>query len=476
MITTTFASLAGSAMLASSDIPTEFDSPGIIALKIGAIIFFVLLNGFFVAAEFAIVKVRSSQLDLQIEDGSKRAELAKHVVNHLDGYLSATQLGITIASIALGILAEPSFAAIVGPTFHSMGVTNETLITIVSYTLAFSAATFLHVVLGELLPKSLAIRKSLPTTLMIVKPLNVFYKFFKPAIWLFNGTANKLLKWVFKTDPVSEGEGGHSAEELRILVQETEKSKEVTEIEREILVKALELNDRLARDVMLPRSDVVSLDFNDDFEANFQRALDSEHTRFPLVDGHLDEARGLVHIKDLMKLHASNDEKDLRTIERPLDPIPEMMPLDKLLKAFLDSKAHMALVVDEFGGSLGIVTLDNVLEELVGDIQDEFDNEELEPDEFTWIAEPDEFVTLGSLSLYELHEKTGLDVEEADVSTVGGFITSKFGHLPKEGEQVRVGEFLVLVVDADERIVKKVQFRREPLAEEEEEEELEEES
>lgn len=473
MSTTFFESLAGSAMLASGDIPTEFDSAGIIILKIAAIMFFVLLNGFFVAAEFAIVKVRSSQLDIQIDEGSKRAKLAKHVVSHLDGYLSATQLGITIASIALGFIAEPAFESILAPTFLAMGVENTTLISVVSFTLAFGVVTFLHVVLGELLPKSLAIRKSLPTTLGVVRPLHFFYKIFIPAIWLFNGAANKLLKWIFKTDPVSEGGGGHSAEELRILVQETENSKEVTEIEREILVKALALNDRLARDVMLPRSDVISLDVSDDFESNFQRALDSEHTRFPLVDGHLDEARGLVHIKDLMKLHASEEEKDLRTIERPLEPVPEMMPLDKLLKAFLDSKAHMALVVDEFGGSLGIVTLDNVLEELVGDIQDEFDNEELEPDEFTWVDEPDEFIALGSLSLYEFHEITGLDVEEAEVSTVGGFITSKFGHLPKEGEQVRVGDFLVLVVDADERIVKKVQFRREPLAEDEDEAEAE---
>ncbi|MFT5466140.1 MAG: CBS domain containing-hemolysin-like protein [Verrucomicrobiales bacterium] len=466
---TAFTSFPQWAILADATAP-EFESSWMIILRIFAILGFVLLNGFFVAAEFAIVKVRSSQLDMEIVEGSKRATLAKHVVDNLDGYLSATQLGITVASIALGLISEPFFEKLVGPMLGDWGVNHPAVTHALALTAAFTIPTFLHVVLGELLPKSLAIRRSLPTTLKIVRPLHGFYLVFKPAIKIFNGAANLLLRWIFKIDPVSENENGHSAEELRILVQETEKSKEVTEIEREILVKALALNDRLSRDVMLPRSDVISLDIKVDFEANYRRALDSEHTRFPLVDGHLDEARGLVHVKDLMKLNARDGEKDLTTIERPLEPVPEMMPLDKLLKSFLDSKAHMALVVDEFGGSLGIVTLDHVLEELVGDIQDEFDNEELEPDEFTWVNQPDEFLALGSLSLYEISEMTGLDVEDAEVSTVGGFITSKFGHLPKEGEQVQVDEYLATVIEADERIVKKVQFRKVPKTENEEEE------
>lgn len=440
------------------ELPHDFEPLWLVFLRAFGILFFVVLNGFFVAAEFSIVKVRATQLDSMIEAGSKRAKLAKRATEHLDAYLSATQLGITLASIALGFLAEPFAASLIAPLFYGFGVVNETLIRTTSFGVSFAVATFLHVVLGELLPKSLAIRKALATSMNIARPLAWFHWFFRPAIWVLNGAANKLLKWVFRTDPVTESELVHSADELRMLVHESGGADEVTPIERDILVNALALNDRMARDVMLPRSEVITLDVNADFELNFDKALESEHTRFPLVDGHLDKARGIVHVKDLLKLHRQ-EKPDLTTIERPLDPVPEMMPLDKLLKSFLDHKSHMALVVDEFGGSLGIVTLDNVLEELVGDIQDEFDNYDLEPDEFTRVNE-DEFIVMGAFPLYELSEHTDLDLEDLEVSTVGGYVTSLFGHLPDVGEQIRLGDYLVTVTEANDRSIGQVQFRR----------------
>ena len=431
------------------------------------VLFFVLLNGFFVAAEFAIVKVRGSQLDEMLKDKSKenkrsreRAERAQKVTSHLDAYLSATQLGITISSIALGIVGERLVEVAVWPVFALLfGEVNERLVHGVSLGIAFAIVTYLHVVLGELMPKSLAIRKSLPTTLVISRPLQWFYRVFRPAIWLFNGTANKLMKLLFRIDPVSEDDVVHSADELRILVAQSEQSEEVTPIEKEILTNALVLNDRVARDLMLPRTEVVTLDINEDFEVNFAKAVDSRHTRLPLVDGeHLDETLGLIHLKDLMKL-SRESEADLKAILRPLDPVPEMMPGDMLLKSFLEHKSHMALVVDEYGGSLGIVTLDNVLEELVGDIHDEFDASEEEPREFNRISE-DEFEVLGTMPLYELSEEAGLELEDPEVSTVGGYVTHLIGHLPEVGEDVEVEGYLATVTEANGRSVGKLRFKR----------------
>ncbi len=425
------------------------------------VLFFVLLNGFFVAAEFSIVKVRSSQLDQSISEGSKRANLAKQVTGKLDAYLSATQLGITISSIALGIVGERLVEVAVRPVFvWAFGAVNEPLIHGVSLGIAFLIVTFLHVVLGELMPKSLAIRKSLPTTLAIAAPLHWFYRICRPAIWLFNGTANWLMKILFKIDPVSEGDVVHSADELRILVAQSEQSEEVTAIEKEILINALALNDKVARDIMLPRTDVVALDINEDFETNYAKALESMHTRLPLVNGHLDETAGLIHIKDLVTLSRQSGA-DLHSIIRPLDPVPEMMPVDKLLQSFLENKAHMALVVDEYGGSLGIVTLDNVLEELVGDIHDEFDDEEEHEDEFTRIND-NEFEVLGTLPLFELSEQAGLILEDPEVSTVGGYVTHLIGHLPEVGEDVEVAEYVATVTEANGRSVGRLRFRRHP--------------
>jgi len=452
--------------------------------RLGLVFFFVLLNGFFVAAEFAIVKVRPSQLDETIDKLSepaenrgaqsrnraalRRARRTRHIAENLDAYLSATQLGITIASIALGMVVEPLVAAMIAPFFHSLGLSHPPLIHSAAVAVSLAAVIYLHVVLGELIPKSLALRKALPTAMGLAAPLHYFHGLFAPAIHLFKGTANCLLRRVFRLDPASGLEGNHSAEELRILVNETGAAKDVTEIEREILINALELHDLSARRIMLARNEVVSLDINDPYPENYEKALAAKHTRYPLIDGHLDHTVGLIHVKDLMRL-GPDAKVRLQDIAKPLDPIPEQMPLDVLLQKFLGTKAHMALVVDEYGGSLGIVTLDNVLEELVGDIQDEFDEEEMEPDEFVRLSD-DEFVVDGSMPLHELAEETDLRLEDPEVDTVGGFVTHLLGRLPDAGEQVRVRDYVATVTETDGKVVGKLQFRRQPDAEESAEE------
>ncbi len=429
--------------------------------RLGMVMFFVLLNGFFVAAEFAIVKVRESQLQAEAEEGNRQAKFAQSVVKHLDAYLSATQLGITLASIALGMAGEPLLAQMIEPGLFKLGITSESVVHGVAFGIAFTIITYLHVVLGELTPKSLAIRKSLPTTLWVCRPLHIFMVGLKPAIFVLNGTANWLLKAIFRIDPVGESERVHSEEELKHIVAASEESDEVTETEKRIVLNALALNDRYVRDVMTPRKDVVSLDVDESFEANLRIAIDSKHTRFPLVEGHLDHSIGLVHIKDMLRLtqEPGGAPRDLRRIKRDLLLVPEMMPVDKLLKQFLDKHAHLALALDEYGGAVGIVTLDNVVEEIVGDIQDEFDT--AEKPEFHRISD-DEFEVEGTLNLYELNELTDLDLESDEVTTISGYVTHALGHFPKQGETLRIEGYDVTATKVEARRVAQLRFKRVP--------------
>ena len=439
----------------AAGIAHEWDSTGVILTKLGVILFLVALNGFFVAAEFAIVKVRGSQLEALDETGEKRAAFARHVVAHLDAYLSATQLGITLASLGLGWVGEPFLARMVEPVFARFGVTADAAVHAFSFTVAFAMITFLHIVLGELAPKSLAIRKSLATTLWVARPLGLFYVIFKPAIWFLNGTANKVLKYVFRLEPVGEHELAHSEEELRLILDESEKSDEVSTLGRDILVNALDMRRRVVRDIMTPRGEVVSLDLEESFEHNVKKALESRHTRFPLCRGHLDNTVGLIHIKELVPM-MRDPQPDLMRIRRDVINVPEMLQLEKLLNLFLTKHAHLAVVVDEYGGTVGMVTLENVLEELVGDIQDEFDTEK---EEFREINE-NEFTVEGSVGLYELQDMADLTLESADVSTIGGYVTHLLGHLPKPGEHVKIEDYLVTITKADGRRVEQLHFRK----------------
>ncbi len=419
------------------------------------LLLFLFLNGFFVAAEFALIKVRSSQLDELVAEGSRSARLAQHIVAHLSAYLSACQLGITIASIVLGSVSEPFISMLLQPALSLLGLSN-TVIRTVSFLLGLSIITFLHVVVGEQLPKVLAIQKSQATAILCSRPLNVFYILFKWPIWILNFSANSLLRRVFRTEPTDEHGSIHSAEELRILVEQTGRAQEVTETEQEILINALELSDLSVRDIITPRNEVVSLDINRSFQENLQIALESKHTRFPLVDGHLDKTRGLIHIKDLIG-EMQKESPDLRAVERPLMPVPELIKLDEMLKIFRSKKAHMALVVDEFGGSLGLVMLDDVLDQIVGDIQDEFDEDN---NAFKFISD-DEFIVEGAFPLHELSDRVeGLELESPDVSTVGGYITSMMGRLPETGDTTEVEGFQIEVTDADDRSVREIRFRR----------------
>src|SRR5438093_8872222 len=434
---------------------THWDSPGILIGKLAVIAALVALNGFFVACEFAIVKVRVSQLDTLAEEGNMRARFAKYVRGHLDAYLSATQLGITLASLALGWIGEQFLVNILEPFFALAQIHSHAFVTSVSVALAFIGITFLHIVFGELGPKYTAIANPLSVVLRLIRPLGAFYVLFKPAIWLLHKSSNFLLQTVLRRQPVPSTELAHSEEELRLILEQSEKSEEVSALGRSLLMNVLDLRDRVVRDIMTPRGEIVYLDLEDEFETNLKKAIESRHTRFPLCRENLDHTVGLVHIKELLPL-VREPKPDLLQIKRELIPLPEMMPLEKLLKLFLTKRAHLAMVVDEFGGTVGMVTLENVLEELVGDIQDEFDSEK---EKFRKINE-NEFVVDGALGLYELNDLVKLDLESADVSTIGGYVTHLLGHLPKTGEQVKIDDYLVTVSQADNRRVKQLHFKK----------------
>jgi len=427
----------------------------VIAFKLAVIAGLVGLNGFFVACEFAIIKVRASQLDELVEEGDARARFVKYIRSHLDTYLSATQLGITLASLALGWLGEEFLAHLIEPFFALANIHSHAIVTSISVTLAFIGITFMHIVFGELAPKYTAIANPLTVSLRLVRALGAFHFLFKPAIWALQKSSNFILRGFLRMEPVAGTELAHSEEELRLILEQSEKSKEVSPLGRKLVLNVLDLRERVVRDIMTPRNEIVYLDLEDDFETNANKAIASKHTRFPLSRENLDNTVGLIHIKDLVTM-MNDSNPDLMTIKRDLVPVPEMMPLEKLLNLFLSKHAHLAIVIDEFGGTIGMVTLEDVLEELVGDIQDEFDTEKAE---FQKIS-ANEFTVDGTLGLYELNEIAKLELESPDVSTIGGYVTHLLGHLPKQGEQVKIDDYVVTVTQADARRVKQLHFQK----------------
>ncbi len=410
------------------------------------VVFLVFLNGFFVAAEFAIVKIRDTQLISLEEKGNRRATVARRVVKNLDASLSATQLGITLASLGLGWFAEPIFASLLEPVLDWMKVESPEAKHSISFACGFSVITFLHIVLGELAPKSMAIQKPLPTSLWIAAPLEWFYKLSYPFIWMLNNTSLWLLRQV-GIHPASEAELVHSEEELRMLFTSSHEHEGGSELQRKIVFNAMDLKRRIVRDVMRPRQEITALDT----EASIVDCLDiaekTRYSRFPLCeDGDVDKALGVIHFKDLFALRSrAKTGRDLKSVTRRLIYVPEMARLEKVLTLFMERKLHFAIVVDEYGGTTGMVTLENILEELVGQIQDEFDQEKpllVQLSETMWDID-------GALPLHELSELVGEELQEEGVTTSSGWVTQQKGGFPKKGDELEIGDFLLRVEEMD---------------------------
>lgn len=438
----------------------------VIALKVLAVLVLVGVNGFFVAAEFALVKVRETQLQPLITQGNRRARMAQHILQNLDAYLSAAQLGITLASLALGWIGEPIFEALLQPVFGWLGWTGEEWHGVrdtIAFAVGFSVITFLHIVVGEQAPKSLAIKQPLVGALWVAYPLRWFYIVAYPFIWMLNHSALWLLRQL-GIPVTSEHAGTHSEEELRLMFDASQRHAGGSQIGREIVLNALDLRRRVVREVMRPRAEITGLDTRASIAACLATAEKTRYSRFPLcVDGDLDRIVGVLHIKDLYALRLKvRSGAELATGARKVIYVPPMARLEGLLQRFLERKLHMAVVVDEYGGTLGLVTLENIIEELVGQIQDEFDQEQpllCQMTEGVWEVD-------GALPLHELEELVGESLAEEEFTSTSGFVTHRLGGFPQAGDEVTLTGFTLRVEATDGKRVARLRLerRREPAA------------
>lgn len=433
------------------------------ALEILLVFFFVFLNGFFVAAEFAIVKVRATQIEPLAVKGNRRAKIATELITHLDAYLSATQLGITIASLALGWLGEPIVASMLRPLFTDLGIVDEGILGGVSFAVAFTIITFLHIILGELAPKSLAIQKAQSTTLWIAYPLRLFYALFRPIINLLNGMANAILH-LAGIQSVSESDMKHSEEELRMLLAQ---EKDVSLTGKKLMLNAMDFRKKQARHCMIPRRDVISLNLSDPVAKNLEIMRSNKFSRYPVYKETIDNVIGIVHTKDIFKLDRDHrPDFSIESVLRDAMFLPETAPLERVLEMTIQKKAHMIILVDEFGGTAGLVTLENVLEEIVGTIQDEFDRE---TPEFSKVGE-NEYLIDADLTTNDVEKLINQELSIRDIQSIGAFVIEQLGHLPAKGEIVSINGAEFTIEKVDDRVVQSIRVRKLPVKEETKEE------
>jgi CBS domain containing-hemolysin-like protein len=405
---------------------------------------FVLANGFFVAAEFALVKVRPTQLAELLARGSKRARMTKRVMKRLDAYLAAAQVGITFASLALGWIGEPAFADLITPLLARFGSFATPLAHSISITISFILISALHIVFGEQVPKFLAIEKSIGVALWTSHILHGFYIVTYPAIWLLRTATNAALRMFGITIATSEGEV-HSVDELRMILASSEKAGILSEENREIIEGVFQFSKRTARQIMVPRTDVVVLSTSKSIQENLEIIGVSKHTRYPLCEGTLDQTIGLIHVKDLFLAQLGGPGKPLDQLKRDILFVPENSTVESLLSQFIEHKTHMAVVLDEYGGASGIVSLENITEELFGQIQDEFDRErpEIEP------LGSGKYRVRGDYLIEDLADRLKIDLGEPEEETVGGFVAARLGREVVAGDRVEMNDLTIKVLEAE---------------------------
>ncbi|WP_409295483.1 hemolysin family protein [Peribacillus sp. SCS-26] len=387
----------------------------------------IAMTGFFVATEFAIVKVRGSRIDQLVAEGKKGSAAAKKVTTHLDEYLSACQLGITVTALGLGWIGEPTVESLLHPLF-TMWHLDEGISDILSFGIAFAFVTFLHVVIGELAPKTVAIQKAEAITLAFASPIIWFYRLMYPFIWILNGSA-RFLTGMFGLKPVSEHELAHSEEELRILLSESYKSGEINQTELKYVNNIFQFDERIAKEIMVPRTEIVSLSV----EAGLGTVLDTVksegYTRYPVTDGDKDHVLGIVNIKEIITSRISNGalvegETSIQPYIKPVIRVIETVPIHDLLLRMQRDRAQMAILIDEYGGTSGLVTVEDILEEIVGEIRDEFDTDEVA--DIRKIGEG-HYILNAKVLIEDVNDLIGTHFEEEDVDTLGGWVlTQKF--------------------------------------------------
>lgn len=418
-------------------------------------LFLVFLNGFFVAAEFAIVKVRQSQIDLKITQGSNVAPVARHITDHLDAYLSATQLGITLASLGLGWIGEPVVGKIITNVFELFGASIEPdLLHSISLPVAFFLITILHIVLGELAPKGIAIRHPLQTTMAISLPLKFIYIVFRPFIWLLNGLANLLLKAIGVR--TYDNTDVHTEEELRLILTESEEGGAIKSSEHELIQNVFEFDDRVVKHIYVPRSKVAAIDIEDDIEKNLKKLVEEGYSRTPVYKESIDNIVGIMHSKDLIKKLLSGKITNLEQFIRPAYYVPMSKRVNDLLREFQRQHIQMAIVTNEFGGTEGIVTMEDIIEELVGEIQDEYDEEKPVVER----KSDTEFIVNATASISDVNDLIPRAIEESsDYETVSGYVNYIFGGIPAVNDRVRHDGYEITILKRHKQSVESVGLR-----------------
>ena len=416
------------------------------SLRLLGALFLVVLNGFFVASEFAFVRIRSTTVEQLAAEGRAGSATLQGVMENLDDYLATTQLGITIASLGLGWIGEPAVAALIEPVAGA--ILPDSVVHLVAFAIGFSFITFLHVVFGELAPKTLAIADAEKISLFVAPPMKLCYYLLYPGIVVFNGAANAFTRAI-GVPPVSETEETLQEEEIMMVLSRSGRQGHVDKAEVEMIERVFELDDTTAREVMVPRPDVVSVEADLSLAALRSLVVDSGHTRYPVVEGDDgDQVVGFVDVKDILRADESGStDGTAGELARDLPVVPETAPLDDLLATFRDDQVQMAAVIDEWGALEGLVTVEDAVEAVVGDLRDGFDAERGEPsierrDDGSYVAD-------GALSLVAVNDEVGATLEDDDYDTVGGLVLGRLGRAPETGDRVEADGY-VLAVEAVE--------------------------
>ena len=403
-----------------------------IFVQVFLVFFLIAMNGFFVAAEFCCVKMRPSRLETLIQEGNKRAVYAKKLTDELDEALSVTQLGITLASLGLGWIGEPFVAELILPVTHSFGL-NDTIGHTISFALAFTIITSLHIILGELTPKSMAISSTEKILLTIALPMLIFWKIMYPFVIMLNVTATFVAKHL-GLESSGEGEVAHNPEEIRLLMEESHKQGLVDDTEVDFVDNVFDFTELSVREIMVPRTDMVCLYTDKSYEENLQTMLEEQMTRYPICNEDKDHIIGFLHVKDLIGWRLAGNKQrnpNFAKLARKVFVVPESMDVSLLLKMMQKNRSQLAIVVDEYGGTAGMVTIEDIIEEIVGDIQDEFDEEERPEAEK---RDENLYSIDAKMLLEEIEDEFGIDIEDEDVDTIGGWLSDKLGGEPRVGQ------------------------------------------
>ena len=441
------------------------EDPFLLSLKILVVFLLVFGNAFFVAAEFSIVKMRSSRLDVLIAEGNRRASYAKKLADRLDVALSVTQLGITIVSLGLGWLGEPVVASLLHPAFSWFGVP-ESAVETVSFAIAFFLITSLHIVGGELIPKNVAIRKVESVALTVALPLLVFQRIMYPFVWLLNHVANWAEERMGFSVVTKEEDVAHTEEEIRVLMEESHRQGFIDKTELEFVDNVFDFADLSVREIMIPRTDMVCLDLEDSLEASIEMAMEERLTRYPICDGGKDNIIGFLHIKDFLQTLYKKEEPDLRKLARHALVVPEAMAVSRLLQTMQQERSQLAIVVDEYGGTAGMVTIEDVIEEIVGDIQDEFDTDRpLVEKKGACLYSVD-----AKMLLEELEDILEVAIDEEEIDSVGGWLSAHVDNPPRIGQKAAFGDAQFFVEETEGVRITRVLCRlgREPQKEHDE--------